>query len=386
MTVFRIRKAAIVYALAIALSPHPAGAATAAVTEYRLPAGTTVTPESQLRAITVSRNGTIAAVLSTIGRPDNARGARWLRGVRELFTPLDVRPNQISPLQKHVENLVAAPDAVYATAGFNFSGAYSGDITQVQRWTQSGAAQWSRPACVTSGTEEDEQLYGADDAGRFAFTMDVTGSGSFLVLNDDAGEYAPYAYVLDHGTCRFLGRGVVDAVRGRYAAGYRNYLAGHLAATNISGQHFVAVRWTGTQLAELGDGYGLAVNASGLEAGASRLPGPFSNGPSIQGQPARLEALAWDTSGRRIALTQDAARSVAYDVADDGTIVGTLTAHDGKHYAFRWRAGKLDRLDDLPHPRGWRFESAYAIASDGSIYGIGTFEGRASIFRFRALR
>ena len=380
MIVSCMRSTAVACAFFVTL--HGAGAAT--VREYRLPADTTVAPESEMRAITVSRDGTIAASLSTIGEPDRSRGARWLKGVRELFRPLDVRPNPQgpSPLEKHFENVVAAPGAVFATVGFGFSGAYSGDITQIQRWTSRGVARWKRPSCVSSGTEKDEQLYGADDTGRLALTMDVTGTSSFLVLNDDAGEYAPYAYVLESGRCLFLGRAVVDALRGRYAAGFRNYRDGHLSATNISGQHYVAVRWNGTKLAELGDGFALAVNASGLTVGASRLPGSFSGGLSVERQPILLEALAWDRSGKRIALTKEVVRSVAYDVADDGTIVGTLTAHDGKHYAFRWRAGRLDRLDDLPHPRGWRFESAYAIGSEGSIYGIATFHARASIFQW----
>jgi probable HAF family extracellular repeat protein/YD repeat-containing protein len=92
------------------------------------------------------------------------------------------------------------------------------------------------------------------------------------------------------------------------------------------------------------------------------------------------QALAWDARGRRIALVSRAKRSTAYDVADDGTVVGTLLAADGKHYAFRWREGHLERLDDLPHPPGWRFECAYSVATDGTIAGIGTHDGVATLF------
>jgi probable HAF family extracellular repeat protein len=205
-------------------------------------------------------------------------------------------------------------------------------------------------------------------------------------MTDDVGTYAPYAYIVSHGTCRFLGRAVVRAVRGRYAAGVRGFVNGHLAATNVPGQRFTAVRWVDTRMSELGDGFPFAINANGLTVGASRRPGPVNEvrGGSIEMQPTELEALAWDPAGRRIALVDRASSSIAYDVADDGTIVGTLTAQDGKHYAFRYRDGKLERLDDMPHPEGWRFESAYAIANDGSILGIGTRNGIATIFRWYA--
>lgn len=91
-------------------------------------------------------------------------------------------------------------------------------------------------------------------------------------------------------------------------------------------------------------------------------------------------AVAWDKSGRRIALASNDPRSVAYDVSDDGTVVGSLIDVKGRHFAFYWRSGRLQRLDDVPHPPGWRFESAYAIGGDGSIAGIGTLHGVPTVF------
>ncbi len=77
------------------------------------------------------------------------------------------------------------------------------------------------------------------------------------------------------------------------------------------------------------------------------------------------------------------ARSVAWDINEAGSVVGMLQSMSGRHYAFRWERGHLERLDDLPHPDGWRFESAYAIAPDGTILGVGTYHGVAMAFRWR---
>ncbi len=87
--------------------------------------------------------------------------------------------------------------------------------------------------------------------------------------------------------------------------------------------------------------------------------------------------------GRRIDLAPKSPRSVAYGVSDNGTVVGMLSDAKGRHFAFRWRNGLLRRLDDLPHPPGWRFESAYAVTGDGSIAGIGTQHGVPKIFVWR---
>jgi probable HAF family extracellular repeat protein len=121
--------------------------------------------------------------------------------------------------------------------------------------------------------------------------------------------------------------------------------------------------------------------------GASALPGRGSErvygnffGPAGKYQYPTPHAVAWLPKGQTLQLVRNDEESVAWDVSEDGTIVGGEILQNGKHYAFRWKNGRLERLDDLPHPRGWRFESAYAIAHDGSIVGIGTYNGVATAF------
>jgi probable HAF family extracellular repeat protein len=122
-------------------------------------------------------------------------------------------------------------------------------------------------------------------------------------------------------------------------------------------------------LEALGPGVAFAVNRVGFAVGETDPIGP--------------QAIAWDQRGRRIDVVTNSMLSAAYDVGDDGTVVGMPETQDGKHFAFRWRAGHLQRLDDLPHPPGWRFESAYAIGRDGTIAGIGTLDNIPTVFRWR---
>lgn len=348
----------------------------AIVRALTLPAGFTVAPEAWVRQIAIARDGTVVALATTTDRTNRQRAFAWsAQGERATFTPLPFSSQSFLPSRPQS---VAAGSSIYVTAAVYFSGAYSGVSTEVQRWAPSGSAHWKVPGCIDSDENTDQKAYAADDDGRVAVTMDITGQGSYQVDNDPTGKYAPYAFVVRDGVCRNLGRGIVQGVRGEWAAGYRGYLDGHLAADNMDAdtQTAYAVRWYGEHAQTLGEGDALAVNASGLAVGADAVPAPFVIFPS----PRQQHAIAWNSTGRRTALAPNAKRSVAYDVADDGTVVGMLVDSAGRHYAFRWRNGTLQRLDDLPHPPGWRFESAYAIDGDDTIAGIGTYNGTATVF------
>jgi hypothetical protein len=368
---------------------------------FALPTGFTVAPESETRDITIAPGGDIVAVAEETDATRRSRAFRWdTGGVRTTFSPLNVA-TQPDPEYRGNETIamaVAGPNDAYVTAGVNWSGAYSGYSTEAQRWTAGGAAaRWSEPACVSSSSERDQQIRAVDGNGNLALTKVITGTGSFLVMTDSSDDWAPYAFIVNGRSCRVLGRAVVTNVRGMWATGYRGYLDGHVAPTNLNRirQRNVAVRWHGSHATELGEGDALAVTSAGFVVGASAIPGRFDSDSGgytgtdgvvhtfTDSSPAP-HALAWTLHGTRIALARTAPRSVAYDVADDGTVVGMLVARDGKHYAFRWRHGRLERLDDLPHPPGWRFESAYAIAPDGTIAGIGTFDGVATVFTWHA--
>ncbi len=382
-----------VLALAIVLSASPARAAT--VGAFALPEGYTVKPESELRLISIAPDHTIAAVSELAGSYYRAKAFRWRPdGSRSTFAPLFVATapgHGANGNAAAAAGVAAGPGAVYVTAAESWSGAYSGTSYEAQRWTGSTARRW-HPGDCGPADETDQHANAVDARGRVALTYDMTGNGSFMVMQDETGRYAPFAFVIDGARCRSLGRAVVMGLRGRWAAGYRGYLNGHLAATNINTiiQRYVAVRWHDTALTELGDGAAYAVSSAGLAVGASAVPGRFeSMTTNFFGNPGRRydssvpHALAWDARGKRIALERGATRSIAYDVGDDGTAVGMLQAPGGKHFAFRWRAGRLERLDDLPHPAGWRFESAYSIAPDGTIAGIGTLHGIATVFTWR---
>jgi len=391
-----VKSRALLIAVALAFVCTPPAGALPAIRALSLPVGFTVAPEGETRNITIAPDGEIVAVAEETDATQRVRAFRWKAAQqRRTFAPLPVatQPDPDFRGNGDIAMAVAARDGAYITAGVNWSGAYSGYSTEAQRWTATGdAVHWSEPDCVSSSSERDQQIRAVDEHGNIALTKVITGAGSFQVMND-ADDWAPYAFIVNGNSCRVLGRAVVTNVRGTWATGYRGYLDGRVAPTNFNRirQRNVAIRWQGTHLSELGDGDALAVTSDGFAVGASAIPGRFdsqsggytgSDGVvhTYSDTSAVPHATAWTVRGRRIAIERDATRSVAYDVADDGTAVGTLLARDGKHYAFRWRNGRIERLDDLPHPPGWRFEAAYAIAPDGTIAGIGTLDGIATVF------
>jgi probable HAF family extracellular repeat protein len=371
----------LVCALALALLSAAAPAHAAAVTELALPPGFSVAPEASRRLVSIAPDHTVVAVSEATDRSGRARAYLWSpAGSRSQFTALPVltSPDPGNPgAYRGVGEVVASPGGAFVSATESWSGAYSGTSYEVQRWAGDGTRRWPVPPCAQNGEVVDQHANAVDARGRIALTMDISGRGSFMV-HDDTGHYAPYAFVIDGGTCLALGRAVVLGLRDRWAAGYHGYLDNYLAPTilNQEQQRVVAVRWHDSALAELGAGVAYAVTSQGLTVGADARAG---------GYPAKEKphAVAWDLRGRNIKLARDAPRSVAYDVGDDGTAVGTLQDADGKHYAFLWRDGHLERLDDLPHPSGWRFESAYSIAPDGTVAGIATHDGTPVVFTWR---
>ena len=224
-----------------------------------------------------------------------------------------------------------------------------------------------------------------------ALTSDSSAQAPGPDLSDPASVESrlPIAIVVERGKCTELGHAILTAIDGRNVAGYRGYLDGRLAPwfVNAMVQHRVAIRWDGKREMEIDSGVPFSINRKGLTVGATALPGhvgEFAYG-NFFGPPGRYEyavphAVAWQPNGKTVNLTRGDARSVAWDVSEDGTIVGMEQTPDGKHYAFRWRNGRLERLDDLPHPAGWRFESAYAIGRDGSIAGVGRHNGLPAAF------
>jgi probable HAF family extracellular repeat protein len=339
----------------------------------------------------VNARGSVVATISMF-REYPTHVVRWRAGRgRDGFRPLAGRGNSSTDKASAVVASALGPDDVaYVDVARVFGGAYSGVSSETQRWSGAYVAHFE-PDC---GAVHGDRHAGAVDArGRIAMTFDTEGDGSYAVGSDVAGALAPYAVVIDGSSCRLLGRAILRAVRGTYAAGYRGYLYDRPAPTilNRVEQTYRAVRWYGATERELGPGVGLAVNAHGVVAGASSVPAFYLTAAGGSTDAAGVthaysytaavpHARVWDAAGRARDIAPGAERSVAYDVADDGTVAGMLESREGKHYAFMWRDGVLCRLDDMPHPAGWRFESAYAIAPGGAIVGIGTLRGIATVF------
>jgi hypothetical protein len=364
----------------------------ALVTALPLPPGYSIQPEGERRLMAVNARGTVVA---TISRPKDlvSNVVRWRAGKGPVVFHALSDPGSAAtrPPDANVASALAPDDVAYVDVAHVFGGGYSGVTSETQRWSGPHVSRYE-PRC--GAAHGDQHAAAVDTSGRVAMTFDTEGVGSMAVDRDDISVVAPYAVVIDGSSCTVLGRAIVRAVRGRYAAGYRGYLDNRPAPTilNRFQQTFQAVRWYGKVERMLGPGLGLAVNASGVVAGASAVSassGTASGGYTdatgthtysfTAGVPT---ALVWDTAGRAREIVPHAVRSVAYDVADDGTVAGMLQGLDGKHYAFVWRDGVLRRLDDMPHPAGWRFECAYAIAPGGAIVGIGTRRGIATAFVF----
>ncbi|HTX55641.1 MAG TPA: hypothetical protein VMD47_00920 [Candidatus Acidoferrales bacterium] len=348
-------------------------AAIALVRAFALPVGFTVAPESALPEIVLGTNGTVSAIATSTDRSFRVRAFRWNgAGAPEVFTPLnvltapgaqgEVRGSNDPNYRADAAGVASAGQELLVTASTNWSGAYSGTSFEVQRWGRYSAARWPLPSCVDSGDSVDQHAYGGDRDGHVALTIDRTGAGSFQVMQDDPERYAPYAFVIRGSDCRNLGRGVVQSVDGPWAAGYRSYLNGKIAPDNLDTdiQSVVAARWYGEHLQELGPGDALAINAGGFAVGADAVPARtgctttnfYSKDHTGQTYcPSAPHAVAWNRAGRRIALAPRSPRSVAYGVSEDGVVVGMLTDAAGRHFAFRWRNGLLQRLDDLPNRR-----------------------------------
>ena len=339
--------------------------------------------------MTLAPDGTVLAIAtSTEKQRLDTFALRWSNSAEpEAFHPLSLAAGPGQAPWPFPEAIVAQSyGRIFIGVGQTFDGAYIHRSYEIQRWSGQAAKRWKVPHCAQypdSGTH----LLAMDDDSHMALTIDSSAQAPRIDINN-----LPVAVVVAHNKCTNLGRAVLTAVDGRYAAGYRGYIDSRQVAWFINGiaQRRFAVRWSGSKETGLEQGVPFAINRTGLTVGATALPGhaqevAYGNffGPPGKYEYAIPHAVAWLPNGKEIFLTRGDARSVAWDVNESGTIVGMEQMPDGKHYAFRFSHDKLERLDDLPHPAGWRFESAYAIGADGSIAGIGTYQGTPTAFVWR---
>ncbi len=80
------------------------------------------------------------------------------------------------------------------------------------------------------------------------------------------------------------------------------------------------------------------------------------------------------------------AESYAYGVNNLGQVVGTAQAEDGSWRAFMWdddHRVMMDLNDSIHHLTGWTLHSATHITDDGSITGVGSYNGHLTGFLLR---
>lgn len=341
--------------------------------------------------MSLSPDGTVFAIVESSRRPTRTRILRWTSaGVQQTFAPRLPPGSPRLNFQLNFDAVVARNlNDAYVTMGETSGGAIISTFFWAERWTRAGTVLWKAPACATRANVSTH-IYAVASGDRLALTLDPSTTSGGINFDDPESvqRNLPTALIVERDRCTVLGRAVVTDIAGSTALGFRGYLDARQAPWNFNlmVQRMVALRWINGKERSLGAGVPFATNALGIAVGASALPGHqevaytnfFGRGGTYQFQAPH--ALAWRPDGTPIALAKGDQRSVAWDVAKSGTIVGTEQLRDGKHYAFRWRSGRLQRLNDLPHPPGWRFESAYAIGSDGSIVGIGTHDGVPTVF------
>lgn len=365
----------------------------ASVRALPLPAGLTIVPEADRRLMTIGGDGTVYAIASRIDAPDRTRGVRWHPdGTFELFSPIPQRYDDLAGFAPRIDAVAPASNEAYVTVARTHDGAYLGVRFTTDRWVSGTAKAWAVPACAAIRFESPH-VYAVDEE-RIALTLDPSSDAVGIDLADPRSVESnlPRGLLLDGDRCTSLGTAILTGLRGASVVGYLGYLDGKPAPwfVNLIVQRMVAMRWLDGRESDLGPGVPFATTSSGIAVGASALPGHASEsmttnffGPAGTYVFATPHAVIWSREGTRSALLHGDARSVAWDVDEAGAVVGTMQRADGRHYAFRWEHGRVVLLDDLPHPEGWRFESAYAIGSNGTIAGIGTYRGIATAFLWR---
>lgn len=331
------------------------GSARALVRTLPLPAHATIDPFGSRALMAVARDGTIAATMTVNGYL--TRPIVWNNG-SAAFRGLDVR-GSIAGFDGQDGLLLDAsgPQRFFGTTLTPL------DLTSCENFPQSSIGP------VVAGALDNDSV------------IATMLSPPIVDLDDTSGQYAPVVLHLRSGQCLNMGNGVALATGGLYAAGYTAYINNVPAPSNVisAKERFVAMRWHERTREPLGPGVAVAIDASGFAAGADVPPG---TGASYSMSP---HARVWKTDGSVVELSPGSPVSVAYAVDGPNRVIGMLEDGDRRHHAFLWDGARLERLDDIVHASGWRFECGYAFASDGAIVGTGTFRGNASAFEITGL-
>jgi hypothetical protein len=167
------------------------------------------------------------------------------------------------------------------------------------------------------------------------------------------------------------------ASSGAYSVGYREYhgpyISSPLNGNENTARRYVAIRWHGKRIEELGAGVANGVTADGTAVGADVLPkNGLANEPYAHGR-------LWAFSGAPVEVAADATASEARAIDARHRVVGVLI-RGKRSYAFIWQNGVTRTLDDITHDRGWHFEEASHFTPDGAIIGKASYRGRPGVF------
>lgn len=115
--------------------------------------------------------------------------------------------------------------------------------------------------------------------------------------------------------------------------------------------------------------------------GSSSMALAINESGAIAGHAAYIKNFGWSLAtvwdhGQIINLgSLGGNESIARDINDHGTVVGSAITGDPACHAFMWKGGKMIDLNDLiPPGTGWTLMGAYSINDSGLIVGEGFYE------------
>ncbi len=343
---------------------------TPSATVISIPAGGSVNPEAAEKAVQIGPHGVIAATFELPSRHSEVLRRTGVVSILRAPVPANRPDLQYAELEL---GAIAENGTVLANAHDFFDGAQLEDDSTPLIFRSDNPPQAVPAASCGKTLVESNARVLAAQGGILAITMQpaIDNAG-----DKDNGDLAPYAVEFSKRGCYRLGRATVQALRGRYAAGWRVYHGRYQSSTTLvfDRARYVAVRWYDRLLQELGPGVALDVAADGTAVGADRYP-EFDQGAFEHAVRARL----WQTNGHAVDIGPVGFNSIAHAVDEHGRVVGMLE-HKGRFDAFLWHDGHLKTLDDLLRQPDWHFEAAFDLSSDGRVAGVGRYHGVDSIF------